>query len=136
MVEKIGWQRYAEIADVRVIHTDALHSNFPAIPVSELVSESDRLVTSFRPGIEQAELLEANALKDFEDRPIRMVRLTDPSTGRQYVLRTRHDVSRCYQAIAESFNMSEKAYRSSMYRRQGDVLLRPLGRMTGKQFHS
>lgn len=136
MVERMGWQRYAEEAGAIVLHIDEMCTQLPAIPVSELVSEADRLVVSYRAGVERAELLECANLRDFEGRPIRLVRLTDPSTGRHYVLRVQHDVTRCYEGIAASFGMTEKQYRQNFYKRQGDVMLKPLARIKGQQSHS
>ena len=103
MVERIGWGRYCEMAGIKVIHRDTLESAFPAIPISEVVEPSARLVVSYRSGTEEAELLEATELKDFDDRPIRLVRVTDPSTGRQYTIRVGHDQTRCYAAIGATF---------------------------------
>lgn len=137
MVERMGWARYAAQAGVKTIHSDELQSQFPAIPVTEMVDSTHRLVVSYRAGMECAELLELTALKDFEDRPIRLVRLTDPSTGRRYTLRVAHDVTRCYEGVAQSFGMTEKEYRTAHYKRQGDVMLKPLGKkIAGKQSHS
>jgi hypothetical protein len=136
MVERMGWARYAEQADVTVIHRDKLESNFPALPVTELVADGQRLVVSYRAGVETAELLECGSLADFEGRPVRLVRLTDPSTGRQYTLRVRHDAKRCYAAVADSFGMTEKQYRKDFYKRQGDVMLKPLSKSKGLQAHS
>lgn len=137
MVERMGWDRYAAQAGVKVLHRDKLESNFPVIPVSEAVSDHDRLIVSYRAGIETAELLECSELRDFEERPIRLVRLTDPSTGRRYTLRVAHNTKRCYQGIAASFRLTENQYRNEVYRRQGDVLLLPLGgKIKGEQAHS
>ena len=136
MVERMGWDKYCSQAGMRVIHEDRLQSQFPALPQSELVPESERLVVSYRSGEETAQLLEATELKDFEDRPLRFVRVTDPSTGRQYTIRVKHNHTRCYQAIGASFGMTEKQYKESVYQRQGDVCLKPLGKTSGKQIHS
>lgn len=135
MVERMGWDRYAEQAGVRVIHADALESQFPTIPVSDLIEPSQRLVISYRAGKETAELLECTQQTDFEGRPIRLVRLTDPSTGRRYTLRVAHDTQRCYEGVAASFGMTEKQYRSGTYKRQGDVMLKSLARKVD-QTHS
>ena len=113
MVERMGWDRYASQAGIKVIHTDTLRARFPTVPVSELVGAGARLVTTYREGKESAELLEATQLHDFEGRPIRLVRVTDASTGRRYTLRVSHDTKRCYEGIAVSFRMTEKQYKNS-----------------------
>jgi hypothetical protein len=126
MVERMGWERFCDDAKMRVVHEDELQTNFPAIPVSELVAPGHRLVTNFRPGVEKAQLLESEELRDFEDRPLRFVRLTDPSTGRQYTLRVLHDHARCYEAVGWTAHRTEEEYKSGIYLRHGDVFLRPL----------
>jgi len=136
MVERMGWERFYVEAGMKVLHEDTLESNFPSIPVSELVSESARLVTSYRPGTETAQLLEAEGIKDYEDRPLRFVRLTDPSTGRQYTLRVLHSHTRCYEAIAWTFGKTEEQYRNGKYARHGDVGLFPLSGGPTAQTHS
>jgi hypothetical protein len=136
MVERMGWDRYCREAEMKVIHRDTLQSNFPSLPVSELVEPHMRLVTDYRAGTETAELLESELLEDFEGRPLRFVRVTDPSTGRQYTLRVRHDHTRCYEAIGASFGMSESDYKNSIYVRHGDVLVTPLNGQLDRQQHS
>jgi hypothetical protein len=136
MIERMGWERFCSIARMRVLHSDELHSGFPAIPVSDLIDAGQRLVTTYRAGTETAELLEAEELRDFEDRPLRFVRLTDPSTGRQYTIRVRHDHKRCYEAIGWTFGVSESVYKTNPYLRQGDVMLRPLTDNHFNQQHS
>lgn len=136
MMERMGWDRFCRDASMKVIHTDELHTNFPAIPVSDFVDEGMRLVTTYRAGIETAELLEADGMRDFEDRPLRFVRLSDPSTDRKYTIRVRHDHTRCYQAIGWTFGMTEEAYKKQPYLRQGDVLLKPLTDHAFNQQHS
>ncbi|UWZ84629.1 DUF6745 domain-containing protein [Occallatibacter riparius] len=127
MVERMGWERFCSEAKMKIIHVDELHSKFPDIPVSETVEAGTRFVTHYRPGTERAELLEAAELRDFEDRPLRFVRLTDPSTGRQYTIRVRHDHKRCYEAVAWTFGLDdEQAYKRGRFLRQGDVFLKPL----------
>jgi hypothetical protein len=111
MIERMGFERFCSRAKMKVIHTDRLESNFPSLPVSEVVAPGDRLVTSFRPGVEIAELLESEEFRDFEERPLRFARLTDPSTERQYLLRTEHRHARCYEAIGASFGMTEREYK-------------------------
>ena len=136
MVERMGWERFCAEAGMKVLHEDTLQSNFPSIPVSELVSESARLVTSYRPGTETAQLLEADGIRDYEDRPLRFVRLTDPSTGRQYTIRVLHSHTRCYQAVAWTFGKTEEEYKKGRYVRHGDVGLFPLSGGPTAQTHS
>ena len=136
MVERMGWARFYSEAGMKVLHEDTLESNFPSIPISELVSESARLVTSYRPGTETAQLLEADGIRDYEDRPLRFVRLTDPSTGRQYTLRVLHSHTRCYQAVAWTFGKNEEEYKKGRYVRHGDVGLFPLSGGPKMQTHS
>jgi hypothetical protein len=136
MVERMRWDRFCDQAKMRIIHADDLHSNFPNIPVSETVDAGARMVTRYRSGTEHAELLEAVELKDFEDRPLRFVRLTDPSTARQYTLRVRHDHTRCYEAVGWTFGVSEKEYKNGRFLRQGDVFLKPLAGGPETQQHS
>jgi hypothetical protein len=119
-----------------LIHKDELHTNFSVLPVSELVEPGQRMVTEYRTGVETAELLEANGLRDFEDRPLRFVRVTDPSTGRHYVIRVAHDCKRVYEGVGRSFGMSEQEYKNSLYIRQGDVGLMPLDATLSRQQHS
>ena len=136
MVERMGWARFYSEAGMKVLHEDTLESNFPSIPISELVSESARLVTSYRPGTETAQLLEAEGIRDYEDRPLRFVRLTDPSTGRQYTLRVLHSHTRCYEAVGWSFGKTEEEYKRGKYVRHGDVGLFPLSGGPTAQTHS
>ncbi len=137
MVERMGWERYCDQAKMRLVHSDHLDTNFPTLPISEIVDNGSRLVTEFRSGREVAELLEAGELLDFEDRPMRFVRLTDPSTGRQYVLRVKHDHRRCYEAVGWTVGLSEEEYKSAKYLRQGDIALVPLNPATlPQQQHS
>ena len=114
MVERMGWERFCTEAKMKVIHEDELHSNFSTVPVSDLVSEGQRLVTAYRSGSEKAQLLEAAGITDFEERPLRFVRLTDPSTGRQYTIRVRHDHKRAYEAVGWTFGMSEEQYKTTV----------------------
>jgi hypothetical protein len=136
MIERMGWDRFCEQANMRIIHSDELHSNFPSIPVSDMVEPGQRLVTTYRAGTETADLLETADLKDFEDRPLRFVRLTDPSTSRQYTLRVLHNHTSCYQAVGWTFGLTEKEYKSGKYLRQGDVFMRPLSGGPETQTHS
>ena len=106
-----------------VLHTDTLKSRFPVLPPSELVDNSDPAALQYTGGEEHAELLESAFLKDFEDRPIRFVRLTCPSTGKVYVQRVAHSETRVYEAVGRSFGMTEEEYKTGKYLRQGDVLL-------------
>ena len=121
---------------MKVLHEDILNSNFPSIPVSELVSENARLITSYRSGVEKAQLLEAEGIKDYEDRPLRFVRMEDPSTGRRYTIRVLHSHTRCYEAVAWTFGKTEKAYKEKSYIRQGDVFLNPISDGPKVQTHS
>lgn len=136
MIERIGWERYCQMAGMKVIHRDSLESAFPAIPVSEVIEAGNRLIVSYRDGIEEAELVEATEIKDFSNRPLRFVRVTDPSTGRQYTIRVAHNETRCYAAIGSTFGMTEKQYKKSVYKRQGDVMLKPLSKSDTQQAHS
>jgi hypothetical protein len=136
MIERMGWDRLCEQANMRMIHSDELKTNFPSIPVSDMVEPGQRLVTTYRAGTEKAELLESSDMKDFEDRPLRFVRLSDPSTGRQYTLRVKHSHTRCYQAVGWTFGLTEKEYKSGKYLRQGDVFMRPLSGGPETQTHS
>ncbi|MDE2106646.1 MAG: hypothetical protein KGL39_56040 [Patescibacteria group bacterium] len=133
MIERMGWERFCSQAKMTVIHRDTLESNFPAIPVSETVEPGHRLVVSYRAGIEHAELLESEELKDFEDRPLRFVKVSDPSTGREYILRVLHDHTRCYEALGWAAGMTEKEYKNGSYLRQGDVILQPLNHNVPQQ---
>ena len=123
MVERMGWQKFVALSELKTIHTDTLQSKFPVLPESSLVDNSDPYALQYQEGEEQAELLESSFLKDFEDRPIRFVRLTCPSTGKQYIQRVAHDETRVYAAIGKAFGMTEHEYKSGKYYRQGDVLL-------------
>ena len=136
MVERMGWDNFCAVAKMKLIHLDELHSNFPDIPVSESVEPGQRLVTSYRAGTERAELLESAELRDFEDRPLRFVRLSDPSTGRKYTLRVLHDHTRCYEAVGWTFGLSETDYKRGRFIRQGDVFLKPLAGGPLEQAHS
>jgi hypothetical protein len=136
MIERMGWDNFCAAAEMKLIHVDELHSQFPNIPVSAAVEPGQRLVTSYRDGVERAELLEAAELRDFEDRPLRFVRLTDPSTGRQYTLRVRHDHARCYEAVGWTFGVTETDYKRGRFLRQGDVFLKPLSGGPIHQAHS
>lgn len=93
------------------------------MPLSELVDNSDPAALDYVEGIEQAELMESSFLRDFEDRPLRFVRLSCPSTGRQYIQRVAHDETRVYAAVGRSFGMTEQGYKTGKYIRQGDVLM-------------
>jgi hypothetical protein len=126
MMERMGWERFCSEAKMQLLHADELHTNFPSIPVSDLVAPGQHLVTSYRAGVEKAQLLEAHWLTDFEGRPLRFVRLTDPSTGREYTLRVLHNHKRCYEAVGWTAGVSEEAYKNGVYLRQGDVFLLPL----------
>jgi hypothetical protein len=114
MTERMGWDRFCAEAKLKVIHTDTLEAHFPALPVSEIVHADMRAVTSYRKGKEIAELLESEEFKDFDDRPIKFVRVTDPSTGEKYTLRVWPDNTRAYEAIGQTFGMSEEEYKSSI----------------------
>ena len=114
MIERMGWNRFCELAELRVIHTDTLTAQFPALPVSETVHADMRGVTSYRKGKEIAELLESEEFKDFDGRPLKFVRVSDPSTGEKYVLRVWPQNKRAYEAVAMTFGMTEDDYRSSV----------------------
>lgn len=136
MIERMGWERFCSEASVRVLAKDTLSANFPALPVSDLVQPGERFVTHYRKGEEHAELLEMLEFKDFQERPLRFVRVTDPSTGRQYILRVAHDCLTPYAGIGASFRMTEKEYKTQFYLRQGDVFLRPLRDVNSPSQHS
>ena len=123
MVERMGWQKFVEISEMKTLHTDILQSRFPVMPLSELVDNSDPAALDYVEGIEQAELMESAFLHDFEDRPLRFVRLSCPSTGRKYIQRVAHDETRVYAAVGRSFGMTEQEYKTGKYIRQGDVLM-------------
>jgi hypothetical protein len=123
MVERMGWDRFVAESQTKVIHADELRSRFPALPMSSLVDNSDPAALEYVDGVEKGELLESELLRDFEDRPIKFVRLTCPSTGRVYTIRVAHDETRVYEAVARSFGMTEQQYKTGKYYRQGDVLL-------------
>jgi len=114
MIERMGWERFCNMAELKVIHRDTLTANFPALPVSETVHADMRAITSYRQGTEVAELLESSEFKDFDDRPLKFVRVTDPSTGENYVLRVWPQNERAYEAIAQTFGMTETEYRESI----------------------
>ena len=114
MIERMGWDRFCKLADLKVIHRDTMTAYFPAIPVSETVHANMRAITSYREGTEVAELLESSEFKDFDNHPLKFVRVTDPSTGEHYVLRVWHENTRAYQAVAQTFGMTEEEYRSSI----------------------
>ncbi|CAM6006570.1 unnamed protein product [Sphagnum balticum] len=118
MMERMGWDKFCSDAKMKILHEDELNTRFPCVPVSDLVDSGQRLVTSYREGKETAQLLEAEGLKDFEDRPLRFVRLTDPSTGRQYTIRVRHDHTRCYEAVGWTFGLTEQEYRNDVFAAQ------------------
>jgi hypothetical protein len=115
MIERMGWDRFCSAAALKVIHTDTLTAYFPALPVSETVHAEMRFVTKYREGQEVAELLISEEFLDFDDRPLKFVRVTDPSTGERYVLRVWPENVRAYEAIAKTFGMTEEQYKSSVY---------------------
>jgi hypothetical protein len=114
MIERMGWDNFCSEAKLKVIHTDTLTARFPALPVSETVYADMRAVTKYRKGQEVAELLESTEFKDFEDRPLKFVRVTDPSTGERYVLRVWPSNQRAYEAVAQTFGLSEEEYRGNV----------------------
>jgi hypothetical protein len=105
---------------MKVLHSDTLQSKFPTLPLSELVDNSDPAAIQYGDGKEKAELLESSFLRDFEDRPLRFVKLTCPSTGRVYVQPVTHNETRVYAAVGRSFGMTEVEYKSGRYFRQSD----------------
>lgn len=115
MIERMGWDKFCSEAKLKVIHTDTLTAQFPALPVSETVHADMRAVTRYRKGKEVAELLESKEFRDFDDRPLKFVRVTDPSTGECYILRAWPTNRRAYEAVAQTFGMSEKEYKESVY---------------------
>jgi hypothetical protein len=115
MIERMGWDRFCSEASMKVIHSDTLTAHFPALPVSETVHADMRLVTTYWEGTEVAELLESEEFKDFDDRPLKFVRVTDPSTGEKYMLRVWPENTRVYEAIGQTFGLTEEAYKSSVY---------------------
>jgi hypothetical protein len=114
MIERMGWDKFCSEAKLKVIHRDEMKANFPSLPVSETVHADMRAVTSYRKGKEVAELLESEEFKDFDDRPLKFVRVTDPSTGERYVLRVWPENQRAYEAIGQTFGMSEVEYKESV----------------------
>lgn len=136
MIERMGWERFCAVASVRVLKTDFLSAKFPALPVSQLVEEGHRFVSHYRAGEEEAELLQIDEFEDFEERPLRFVRVTDPSTDRQYIIRVAHNCKTPYEGIGASFGMTELQYKQSFYLRQGDVCLRPLRANNNPSQHS
>ena len=123
MVELMGWTKFVALSEMKVLHTDSLASKFPSLPQSDLVDNSDMAAFDYVDGTERAELMESALLRDFEDRPLKFVRLTCPSTGRQYIQRVAHDETRVYAAVGRMFGMTEQEYKSGKYIRQGDVLM-------------
>jgi hypothetical protein len=114
MIERMGWDRFCSEAKLKTIHVDELTALFPTLPVSESVHADMRVATHYRKGKEMAELLESKEFKDFQDRPLKFVRITDPSTGEKYTLRVWPENRRAYEAVAQTFNMSEDQYKSSV----------------------
>jgi hypothetical protein len=115
MIERMGWDKFCSEAKLKVIHTDTLTANFPSLPVSETVHADMRAVTSYREGVETVELLESEEFKDFDDHPLKFVRVTDPSTAERYTLRVWPDNKRAYEAVAQTFGMTEPQYKKSVY---------------------
>ena len=115
MIERMGWDKFCSEAKMRVIHTDTLVSNFPSLPVSETVHADMRAVTKYRKGKEVAELLESDEFKDFDDRPLKFIRVTDPSTAEKYTLRVWPENKRAYEAVAMTFGMTEQQYKESVH---------------------
>lgn len=142
MIERIGWEQFIKIADAKIIHSDVLGSNFPTVPVSELVTDGQRFVYDYRKGVETAELLEVDKVHDFDNNPLKFVRVTDPSTGRQYIIRVNSRITGAYEGVASTFTdadgkpMTEEAYKNNIFIRQGDVFLDPLKGGPEKQQHS
>jgi len=115
MIERMGWDRFCSQAKMRVIHTDTLKARFPTLPVSETVHADMRAITKYRAGVETAELLESEEFKDFDDRPLKFVRVTDPSTAEKYLIRVWPHNKRAYEAVAQTFGLTEQVYKSSVY---------------------
>jgi hypothetical protein len=113
-LERMGWEKFCAEAKLKVIHTDTLQARFPALPVSEVVHADLRAVTSYRAGSEVAELLVSEEFRDFNERPLKFVRVTDPSTGDKYTLRAWPHNTRAYEAVAQTFNMTEEEYKTSV----------------------
>jgi hypothetical protein len=123
MVERMGWDRFVAESKTKVIHTDQLRTRFPKLPITALVDNDNPVSLEYVDGVETAELLQSDFLADFEDRPLKFVRLTCPSTGRIYTQRVAHEETRVYAAVARSFGLTEEQYKTGKYYRQGDVLL-------------
>ena len=136
MIERMGWERFCSECEMRVIHEDTLNAKFPTVPVSDLVTDGQRFVYDYRAGSETVQLMEAVGMTDFEERPLKFVRLSDPSTGRQYIIRVAHDTKRAYEGVGASFGMTEEQYKTKHYHRHGDVLLSPLKSKKGISVHS
>jgi hypothetical protein len=114
MIERMGWDKFCSEAKLNVIHKDTLTARFPAGGFAETVSNIMRFHTTYREGTEVAELLQSSEFKDLEDRPLKFVRVTDPSTGDRYILRVWPENKRAYEAIAQTFGMSEAEYKESI----------------------
>jgi hypothetical protein len=112
LIERMGWDRFCEAAQMKVIHQDTLVSRFPSIAVSEKISGDMRAATSYREGEEIAELLEAEEFTDFDERPLKFVRVTDPSTGSKYLLRVWPENTRAYEAVGQTFGKTEQEYKT------------------------
>jgi hypothetical protein len=115
MIERMGWEKFCSEAKLKVIHTDTLTAHFPALPVSETVHADMRLVTRYRKGSEVAELLQSDEFCDFGNRPLKFVRVTDPSTGEKYTLRVWPENKRAYEAIGQTFGLTEEEYKAFVY---------------------
>jgi len=136
MLDRFGWERFAEEGEFEIVHQDRQEFNFPAIPVSDMVDAESRLVTTYRKGIEIAQLLRSKNIMRGDGQPLTLVRITDPSTGRRYHLRVPPSSTTAYGAIAWTFGMTEDQYRNRPYIRQGDVGLIPLNAPGLNQQHS
>jgi hypothetical protein len=136
MLLRLGAERFAKEAEMTLIHEDKLVSNFPSIPETTEVEPGKRLVVGYRKGKEVARLLRCDKVTDGDGRPLKFVQVSCPSTGREYILRVRHDAKRAYEAVASTFGMTEKEYKTGKYLRQGDVALIPLDGGPETQQHS
>jgi hypothetical protein len=101
-----------------------------------MVSADERLVTTYRKGIEIAQLMRSKNIMRGDGLPLTLVRITDPSTGRRYHLRVPPSSTRAYEAVGWTFGMSEADYKNRPYVRQGDVGLIPLNAPGLDQQHS
>jgi hypothetical protein len=81
LCEIVGWDKVVEAAGAKVIHTDKF-----------------------------GELLEVTNNIAGEDIVLKFVRVTCPTTGRQYVMGTDHEVTTAHEGVANTFGMTPEEY--------------------------